>query len=134
MKQLKIWGFVQTIFKNTKCQVDFLYVRKNTVCSLHLHNNKYNRFFLLQGEVEIIINSQIYNLKKGEIFDVEPQIVHQFKGLKNSFMLEISFVNDDNLNLNDIQRLSQGGEFINNEFLTLDQLKEKNLKEYQDYE
>lgn len=134
MKSLKIWGEVTTIFQNTKCKVDYLYIRKDTACSVHYHEHKINRFFLIKGEVSVLTDYGEHKLKIGESFDVTQKLTHQFKATKNSFLLEIAFVNDGELEEIDIVRKIQGGEFIDGRFYTLDQLKQRNWKEYEEYE
>ena len=134
MKSLKIWGSLITLFKNEKCKVDYLYIRKNSACSIHNHSYKINRFFLIKGDVRIITDFGEQKLREGETFDVAPNLTHQFKALKNSFMLEIAFVEEGTLEEKDISRKVQGGEFIDGKFFTLDQLKQRNWKDYEDYE
>ncbi|MFA5048534.1 MAG: hypothetical protein WC516_05935 [Patescibacteria group bacterium] len=134
MKSLKIWGIVNNLYTSEQCKIDHLYIRENTACSLHYHKKKFNRFILLKGNVHILTDLGDYQLKLDEPFDIDPTIIHQFKAFKNSFIIEISFVKEGVLDDLDIIRLKQGGEFINGKFFTLDELKNQNLKAYNDYE
>ncbi len=134
MKSLKIWGIVNTLFESDHCKIDHLYIRKDTACSLHYHNKKFNRFILLKGNVHIITDLGDYQLKLDEPFDIEPAIIHQFRAFQNSFVLEIAYTIKEPLEENDIIRIKQGGEFIDGKFFTLDELKNQKLKNYNDYE
>lgn len=134
MKSLKIWGNLNTIFQNDKCKIDYLYVRKDTACSIHYHDKKINRFFLIRGDVRILTDFGEHKLVLGEAFDVMPGTTHQFKALKNSFMLEIAFVDEGALEETDINRKIQGGQFIDGVFKTLTELKSNNWKDFKDYE
>ena len=134
MNHLKIWGELKTIFENDKCKIDYLYVRKNTACSIHYHENKVNKFFLISGDIRVVTDFGEKKLIIGESFDVHPNTTHQFRAFKNSFMLEIAFVDKGVLEEDDIIRKIQGGQFIDDKFYTLDELKKNNWKEYEDYE
>lgn len=130
----KIWGNLNNIFSNDKCKIDVLYLDANTGCSIHYHERKINRFFLIKGSVKIKTDLGDKLLKKGEIFDVCPPLIHQFIALKDSVLIEIAFTEDELLEKSDIIRKIQGGKFINGKFFTLEQLKEDNWKEYKSYE
>jgi len=134
MQNLKIWGWVFTIFENEKVKVDYLYIRKNAQCSIHHHISKKNLFFLIKGNVNIVTDYGEKKLKVGEPFIVHQNVQHAFKALKNSFMLEIAFVEEGKLEESDIIRKIQGGQFIDGKFKTLEELKKDNWKEYEDYE
>ena len=130
----KIWGELDNIFMNEKCKVDVLYLEKNTGCSIHHHNQKINRFYLIKGSVEIRTDLGKKKLKVKEIFDVYPNLTHQFVALKDSILIEIAFVEDNILEESDIIRKIQGGRFIKGKFYTLEELKDVNWEEYKNYE
>ena len=121
----KIWGTRNRIFESAEVEMDLLNLNKNTVCSIHNHKEKINRFILISGEVNIITDLGKYELKVDVPFDVEPPMIHQFTVIKDSIMLEIAFVNDGTIDSDDIKRIQQGGKIINGEFCVLDKLSKK---------
>ena len=126
----KIWGIKHRVFENKQTEIDLLYLEKNSACSVHKHKEKINRFFLIKGKVTIKTDLGEKVLSKNESFDVEAGLVHQFIVNEDSILLEMAFVNKSSIDNNDIERLVQGGKFINGKFHTLDNLK----KLSEDYE
>jgi len=122
----KIWGIRNRLLVLDKCEIDLLYLDKNTTCSIHSHNKKINRFVLLEGKVSIRSELGVYDLIINEPFDVEPPIIHEFVAWEDSSMIELAFVNNGQIDPNDIKRIVQGGKIIDNKFYTLDELKKKN--------
>jgi len=125
-KNKKIWGYLNNIFLNDKCKVDILYLEKNTVCSVHHHNQKINRFYLIKGSVKIKTDLGEYILKEEQEIDVFPPLTHQFIALDDSILVEIAFVSSGKLKEIDIVRKVQGGKIINDKFYTLDELSKEN--------
>jgi len=125
-KNKKIWGYLNNIFLNDKCKVDILYLEKNTVCSIHHHNQKINRFYLIKGSVKIKTDLGEYILKEEQEIDVFPPLIHQFIALEDSILVEIAFVSSGKLKEDDIVRKVQGGKIINNKFYALDELSKEN--------
>jgi len=122
----KIWGKKHRLLENDLCEIDLLTLEKNTACSQHYHLKKINRFILLKGDVRIKTDLGEHKLKIEEPFDIQPNLQHQFIAKRNSILLEIAFVNEGKIDINDIKRLVQGGKFIKGKFYTLEQLREKN--------
>ena len=124
-KILKIWGERDRILENDLCEIDLLTLKASTACSIHRHDNKINRFILLKGSVILKTDLGSKNLELFEAFDVEPPLTHQFIAHEDSILLEIAFVNEGNIDKNDIERFKQGGIFEKGGFKTLDELKDK---------
>lgn len=126
----KVWGTRQRLLKTKQTEIDLLYLDKDSACSIHSHKHKINRFVLLKGQITIKSDLGTKNLIINEAFDVEPNIIHQFVIYKDSILIELAFVKNGDIDINDIQRLVQGGKFIKGKFYTLDKLKENNWLEY----
>lgn len=58
----------------------------------HLHN-EYEILFFWQGNAEMIINSNTYKMKKGDMFIIKPAVYHYVKFLDNDFSYERCVVN-----------------------------------------
>ncbi|NBU73074.1 MAG: hypothetical protein EBS53_16810 [Bacteroidetes bacterium] len=82
----KIWGFISKIFSNDNLSIDRIEIINNQKCSKHLHEYKYNMFFV-ENQYDTII--------------ISPNIYHQFEALENSIVYEIYYTK---LNDNDIIR------------------------------
>ena len=97
MKQAKVWGVTQTVWKGANAEVHRISVNKGGYCSIHKHNHKYNMFYVEMGLLQIDrwdnnteINSTI--LGKNESTIVEPGLYHKFKALENTIAYEIYWV------------------------------------------
>lgn len=110
----KIWGSTSTIFSKNNVEVARIKVKKGGYCSKHKHEYKYNEFFVEQGKMQITIYRPDANeiieditvLNPGDSTYVEPGLYHSFKGLEDSVVFEIYWVE---LDANDIERESVGG-------------------------
>ncbi|MHA2013353.1 MAG: hypothetical protein ACTSWG_13365 [Candidatus Helarchaeota archaeon] len=122
----KVWGIKHRILETSNTEIDLLYLEKNSACSVHYHNKKFNRFILLKGNVSIKSDLGETKLQINQPFDVEPPLTHQFVIHEDSVMIELAFVKNGKINSNDIIRNLQGGKFIKGKFYTLNQLKNKN--------
>jgi len=121
----KIWGIRQRLLVTDKVEIDYLILDKNRACSIHNHKNKINRFLLIAGDVDIKSDLGTHKLVVDQPFDVEPPTVHQFIANENSIMIELAFVNEGEISANDINRMVQGGKIIDDQFITLDTLREQ---------
>jgi len=119
----KIWGVKYSLLKTEQTEIDLLYLEEDSCCSIHSHKHKINRFVLLSGHVQIKSDLGDYDLEINEPFDVSEGVVHQFVIFEPSIMIELAYVEEGYIDPQDIVRKVQGGKFINEKFLTLDQLK-----------
>lgn len=123
----KIWGERRRIHLDDKNEIDLLYLKPNTFCSTHTHKNKINKFILVAGKVRIESDLGCTELKPNESWIVKPPIKHRFFALKPSIMIEMAYVENGEIDPDDIIRESLGGKVIEGVELTIDDLKEKGL-------
>jgi quercetin dioxygenase-like cupin family protein len=123
----KIWGERRRILLNDKVEVDLLYVKKDGFCSIHNHKKKYNKFFVIKGRLEVETELGMTMLEKHSSWIVAPPIFHRFRGLKDSIVLEIAYVNKGKINPDDINRIKQGGRIINGDYLTENEMRKKGM-------
>lgn len=112
MKQGKVWGNTQTIFKNDNFEVHRIEAKKAGYSSEHLHQYKYNGFFVESGKLCIRTWKKDYDLvdetiiTTGEFTQVSPGEIHQFEALEDSIAYEIYWSHGIDA---DIIRCSVGG-------------------------
>jgi len=123
----KIWGERRRILLTDKCEIDLLYLKKDTFCSTHHHKYKINRFVVVKGQVRIETGFGHHTLKENESWDVYPPLIHRFVPLTDAIMIEVAFVEEGKINPDDINRISQGGRIINGKEMTHNEMKEKGL-------
>jgi len=119
----KIWGKKERLIETASTVVDLLTLEKDSFCSWHYHDFKYNMFFVLEGIVEIKMETDLKMLDAHSFFVVEPKIKHQFIARSDAKLLEIMFTKP--VLEQDIVRLMQGGKFINGQMYTEKELDER---------
>jgi quercetin dioxygenase-like cupin family protein len=125
----KIWGERRRILLTDKCEIDLLYLKKNTFCSTHRHKTKINRFYVVSGQVRIETEFGTVLLMKGDNWEIRPPVKHRFYAYNDSTMIEMAYIEKGKIRPDDIQRETQGGKKINGIEYTEDELKEKGLLE-----
>ena len=120
---LKIWGEKNRVFENEKIEVDILNLKAHTMCSKHKHTNKNNYFYVISGLVNIVTELGEVLLVAGEDINVPAKLIHQFRPLMDSVMLEIASVDEGIIDKEDILRYCQGGKVINGIDVTEDELR-----------
>jgi len=101
----KIWGERWLLRQDSTHAVSFLKLKKNTRCSWHVHQQKYNLFVVLSGKVGIKTEHGEIVLETGQEFTVNPGMFHEFRVYEDSEMIEEMFVS---YNEADIQRETLG--------------------------
>jgi quercetin dioxygenase-like cupin family protein len=123
----KIWGERRRILLSKECEIDLLYLKKDTFCSTHRHEHKANKFYVVSGKIEIQTEFDKKILIKDEHFSVYPPVTHRFVALEDSIIIELAYVTKGKIDTEDIRRLTQGGKIIAGEEMTENSLREKGL-------
>jgi len=109
----KIWGKTQLIHANGVLEFHRIEAKAGKVCSEHLHNYKWNGFFVESGKMLIRVWKNDYDLvdetilNPGDFTQVKPGEFHQFEALEDTVAFELYWAE---FNHNDIQRRSVGGD------------------------
>ena len=114
----KVWGQRYRILLNDLVEIDHLIITKDTACSIHKHNHKSNKFYVISGLLKIQTELGSTILGPNMHFTVDAPIEHQFITLEDSVVIECAYVKIDP---SDIQRRCQGGQIINDKFISLDE-------------
>jgi len=123
----KIWGFKIRMLETATTVVDLLALKKGGFCSWHYHDFKYNLFIVLEGKVLIETEDYTKVLLKNDYYAVAPKIKHRFIAKSKSKLMEVMYTNS--VLEDDIIRLKQGGLIINNDYITEDEIKQKDKNE-----
>ncbi len=107
-------GNTSTIFQKSDVIMARIKVDKGGYCSKHKHKHKHNMFFVESGRLQVTVYrpdagqmlEDITVLHKGDSTYVEPDLYHTFKGLEDSVVFEIYWVE---LDIDDIERENVGG-------------------------
>ncbi|RLG10715.1 hypothetical protein DRN73_07150 [Candidatus Pacearchaeota archaeon] len=124
----KVWGKRHRLLLTNQVEVDLLHINKNCFCSTHKHKHKINKFYVIDGCLEIQTPYGTTLLNKGENFTIEPPLLHRFKSLEKSTVIEIAYVKKGKIKANDIERFQQGGRVIFGKEVSLDEIKKRGLK------
>lgn len=108
--QGKVWGKTYDLFNQNNVEVHYIHAKKGGYCSKHMHETKYNKFIVFDGELKITIwkngLEDITTLSAGEECTVKPGDYHMFECMKDAQALEIYWVE---LKADDIVRTNNGG-------------------------
>ena len=91
-RTLKVWGERWLVRRDSTHAISFLKLRKNTRCSWHTHQAKYNLFVVLQGKVGIKTEYGEVVLTEGQEFTTSPGEWHEFRVYEDSEMIEEMYV------------------------------------------
>lgn len=84
MKLGKVWGTTELLLRTPFIEVHRLMIVPNARCSLHLHQTKWNAFFVQSGVLRIEVVKKAYDLTDetelhaGEFTTVSPGEEHRF--------------------------------------------------------
>lgn len=98
MKAGKIWGETEDLLKTPLIEVHHIKVKKDSVCSLHKHEFKWNLFYVIYGELAIEVHKKDYDLvdttvlEAGEWTTVRPSEYHRFHAITDAEALEIYYL------------------------------------------
>ncbi len=90
----KIWGYEEWIVNRDYCGKR-LVLKKGYRCSIHLHKNKDETFYVTKGKVLIELNNEKKILTPGDSILVKPGMKHRFTGLDDSEIIEFSTHHED---------------------------------------
>ena len=111
MKAGKVWGTTELLEANGAMEFHRIEMEKNGVCSKHLHEFKWNGFFVESGKMLVRVWQNDYALvdetilEAGQYTKVKPGVYHQFECLESGVAFEIYWAEFAH---NDIKRETVG--------------------------
>lgn len=112
MKSGKVWGETRPIWEGNNVALHRIEIKKGGYSSRHLHEHKFNLFFVESGTLEIAVWKKDYDLcdrtilHAGEMTIVEPGEFHRFEAWADTVAFELYWTK---LADQDIQRDDSGG-------------------------
>jgi mannose-6-phosphate isomerase-like protein (cupin superfamily) len=111
MKAGKVWGTTEQVEANGALEFHRIEMNAGGVCSKHMHEYKWNGFFVESGKLKIKVWQKDYDLVDetiigpGQYTKVKPGLYHQFECLESGVAFELYWAE---LSHNDIKRDSVG--------------------------
>jgi|TARA_B100001094_G_scaffold14431_2_gene12521 mannose-6-phosphate isomerase-like protein (cupin superfamily) len=111
MKAGKIWGTTELVEANCALEFHRIEMKKGGICSKHLHEYKWNGFFVESGIMKVSVWQKDYDLidetilKPGDYTKVKPGLYHQFECIESGVAFELYWATFDH---NDIIRETVG--------------------------
>jgi len=111
MKAGKVWGVTELIEANGALEFHRIQMNKGGVCSKHLHEFKWNGFYVEKGVMLVRVWQKDYDLVdetilyEGDYHKVKPGVYHQFECLESGVAYELYWAE---FNHNDIVRETVG--------------------------
>lgn len=113
MRQGKIWGSTTLLLQTPQIEIHRVSILPYSSCSIHIHEHKWNAFFVIAGELNIEVHKNDYNLVDvttlltNDFTTVKPNEYHRFFTREGSVeALEIYYL--EGINPNDIIRKTVG--------------------------
>ena len=110
-KSGKVWGETSRIHANSSFEFHRIEARAKTRCSKHLHQFKWNGFYVESGHLIVCVWQKDYDLvdethlKPGDFMQVKPGLYHNFEAVEDTVAFELYWAE---FNHNDILRETIG--------------------------
>ena len=107
----KVWGTTELVERNGVLEFHRIVTKAGGVCSKHLHEYKWNGFFVESGIMKVTVWQDDQGLVDetilypGDFTQVKPGKFHQFEGIEDGVAFELYWAE---FNHNDIVRRTSG--------------------------
>lgn len=96
----KYWGYMTTIFEDENHSVKRIFMKAGTQSSMEFHLKKREMYFIESGELRLGIRigrakNKSLLLKKGDVFHIEPGLMHMRIAPVDCVIIEVSTKDDD---------------------------------------
>ena len=76
-KKQKPWGYERPLAEFQGVFLKELFLRKDTVSSLHYHEKKDEFFYIVQGKLRVVLGETETTLKQGDTLHIQPGQRHR---------------------------------------------------------
>lgn len=96
----KYWGSMSTIFENDSYSVKRIFMNAGTQSSMEFHLKKREMYYIESGELKVGLRlgraqNKSLVLKSGDVFHIEPGLMHMRIALTDVVIIEVSTKDDD---------------------------------------
>lgn len=96
----KYWGYMETLFDNDLYTVKRIFMKKGSQSSLEYHVKKRETYYIESGILKVGVRTgraknSSFVMKKGELFDIKPGLMHMRMALEDTVIIEHSTKDDD---------------------------------------
>ena len=89
VKKKKPWGYERPIAKFRDIFLKELFLLQGKTGSLHYHEEKDEMFYLIRGQLRVLLNDKEVKMNPGDTLRILPGQHHRIIPLKDSLLLEI---------------------------------------------
>jgi mannose-6-phosphate isomerase-like protein (cupin superfamily) len=89
-KRMKPWGYERPIGTFKGIFLKELFIKQGTQSSLHYHSEKCELFYLVKGEVTIVLEDREVQLKPGDSLHISAGQQHRIIPQEDSLILELA--------------------------------------------
>ena len=96
----KYWGNMTTIFEDDVRSVKRIFMKAGTQSSMEFHLRKKEMYYIESGELKVGVRigrakNKSVTLKKGDVFHIEPGLMHMRIAPVDCVIIEVSTKDDD---------------------------------------
>lgn len=112
----KYWGYMDTLFDFENCTVKRIFMKKGSQSSLEFHCKKKEVYYIESGVLKVGLRvgrgqNRSVTVSEGEIFRIDPGLMHMRIALEDCVIIEISTIDDDS----DSHIVEDGTKYIHKE-------------------
>jgi mannose-6-phosphate isomerase len=112
----KYWGNMQTLFDKEDHTIKRIFMKANSQSSLEYHVKKKETYFIESGKLKVGIRigrakNKSFIMSKGDMFDIQPGLMHMRIALEDTVIIEYSTKDDDS----DSHIVEDGKKYIHKE-------------------
>jgi len=96
----KYWGCMHTLFENDLYTVKRIFMKKDSQSSMEYHVKKRETYYIEKGTLKVGIRigrakNKSFIMEKGDLFDIEPGLMHMRIALEDTVIIEHSTKDND---------------------------------------
>ena len=96
----KYWGHMVNLFQNDLFCMKKIFMKKDTQSSMEFHIKKVESYYIDSGKLKVGLRvgrgeNKSVILEKGDVYHIEPGLVHMRMALEDTIIIEASTKDDD---------------------------------------
>ena len=96
----KYWGNMTTLFETDDYSVKKIFMKKGSQSSMEFHIKKVESYYIDSGKLKVGLRvgrgeNKSVILEKGDVYHIEPGLVHMRMALEDTIIIEASTKDDD---------------------------------------